>query len=289
MNLLVETDIGHDPDDFFALCYLFSAGVNIKGILISPGDEMQIAIVDFLLQILGKKDVLIGVPLLGRRKEHPTNIHKAMLDQYKFPYYSSNAILANEVIRRVLVDDDVDFFGCGPLQNLGHYNLPVQLNCATMQGGFIGYMTHGITVKMLDKFKGKQTVPTFNLNGDKKGAFNFLKMDIKERHFVGKNVCHYMMYNLDTHKYITSVPPKDRAAELFREGMTWRFKLGSDGKKFHDPTAAVCHLHPEIGTWVRAKPYSEKGEWGSRLDENGDYVLVAINEQKVWDYLAKGV
>lgn len=35
-NLIVETDIGHDPDDLFALCYLFSAGVNIKAILLTP-------------------------------------------------------------------------------------------------------------------------------------------------------------------------------------------------------------------------------------------------------------
>jgi hypothetical protein len=42
------------------LCYLLSAGVDIKAILISPGDESQIAIVDLILTLLNKSnDVII--------------------------------------------------------------------------------------------------------------------------------------------------------------------------------------------------------------------------------------
>ncbi len=44
MNLIIETDIGHDPDDLFAICYLAAAGVNIRAICVSPGDPDQIAI-----------------------------------------------------------------------------------------------------------------------------------------------------------------------------------------------------------------------------------------------------
>ncbi len=39
-NLVVETDLGRDPDDFSALCYLISAGYNIVGITITPGPTM---------------------------------------------------------------------------------------------------------------------------------------------------------------------------------------------------------------------------------------------------------
>ena len=45
MNLIVETDIGHDPDDFFALCYLHSAGINIRAILVTIGHPYQIEII----------------------------------------------------------------------------------------------------------------------------------------------------------------------------------------------------------------------------------------------------
>jgi inosine-uridine nucleoside N-ribohydrolase len=290
IKMIVETDIGHDPDDFFALCYLFSAGVDIKAILISPGDESQIAIVDFLLKTLGKTDVLIGVPELGRRKEQPTNIHKALLDVYKFPYFSSNAVLSRQLAVDILTQhENIEFFGCGPLKTFGHIELPRPLNKAVMQGGFIGYDTHKINVKKLPKFEGKERCATFNLNGDRNGAHNFLNMDIKSRFFVGKNVCHYMVYDTEVHKKIMSIKPENRAAELFREGMEWRFKLNRDGKKYHDPTAAVLHLHPTIGCWVRAKPYCENGEWGSRLHDKDDFVLISVDEDKVWEHLAMGV
>jgi len=185
MKLLIETDIGHDPDDFFALCYLFTAGVDVKAILITPGDESQIAVVDFILKILDKSNIPIGVPLLGRRKEIPTNIHRGMLDKYKFPHFSTNAVLSHQLAMDILSQHgDIEFFGCGPLKTFGHIELQYQLNKAVMQGGFIGYNTHGLPVKKLEKYLGKERVPTFNLNGDVLGSFNFLKMDIKERRFI---------------------------------------------------------------------------------------------------------
>jgi inosine-uridine nucleoside N-ribohydrolase len=39
VDLIVETDCGHDPDDFFTLCYLMAAGVNLRCITVTPGDS----------------------------------------------------------------------------------------------------------------------------------------------------------------------------------------------------------------------------------------------------------
>lgn len=50
MKLIIETDLGHDPDDFFAICYFIDAGIDIQLITISPGDPDQIAIAKFLLK-----------------------------------------------------------------------------------------------------------------------------------------------------------------------------------------------------------------------------------------------
>ena len=207
MKLIVETDIGHDLDDFFAICYLFAAGVDIKAILISPGDESQIAVVEFLLKMLDKhQDVAIGVPELGRRKEEPTSIHKALLDKYKFPYYSSNANESSSLIFDILTkNDNMDFFGCGPLKNISMTTISrdiLKFDVATMQGGFIGYDIHNLPVPRLLKFEGRVTVSTFNLNGCTKGGLNFLQMNIKERRFVGKNVCHGVIYDNVAHEYV---------------------------------------------------------------------------------------
>ena len=45
MDLVIETDIGHDPDDLFALLFLINAGVNIRAIAITQGYPAQVALV----------------------------------------------------------------------------------------------------------------------------------------------------------------------------------------------------------------------------------------------------
>lgn len=292
MKLIVETDIGHDPDDFFALCYLFSAGVDIKAILISPGDESQIAVVKFILKMLDKEQIKIGVPELGRRKEKPTNIHKDMLDKYKFPYFSSDAELSKDLFDDLFKEKNLEFFGCGPLKNFNiwaqdHKEIP--FDRATMQGGFIGYAIHSMPVVELDKFKYKIKVPTFNLNGCKSGAKALLDLPIQNRRFVSKNVCHTITYDKKVHDYVKSIPTRNRASELIREGMDFRFKSNPGGKVFHDPTAAICHLHPEIAIWVKARLFYEKGEWGATLNAYvGDWITVDIDRNELWYHLAHG-
>jgi pyrimidine-specific ribonucleoside hydrolase len=40
-----------------------------------------------------------------------------------------------------------------------------------------------------------------------------------------------------------------------------------DGKKLHDPLAAMALLHPEIFEFKEVELYRERGKWGSRLKE----------------------
>ncbi len=293
MDLIIETDIGHDPDDFFALCYFFSVGVNVRAILISPGDESQVAIVRFLLSELGREDVVVGVPELGRRKEYLTSIHKYFIIRYNYPRFSDDCCVGEEILHTVFdIYPQSELFICGAIRNIGNYlirNENIKIPKAVMQGGFIGYDTHGIDVPKLDKFIGKESVPTFNLNGYVRGSQAFLNhYNIGERWFVSKNVCHTAIYDSKIHEKVTAIPAKNRAMELFQEGMTEYLRKHPKGKKFHDPTAAVCHLHPEIGTWVKARLYRYQGGWGSRIDGNGDNIIVDIDHKKLWDYIAKG-
>ena len=48
-KIIIDTDLGHDPDDFFAICYLSAIGVKIDAIVLSPGDLDQIAFANFLV------------------------------------------------------------------------------------------------------------------------------------------------------------------------------------------------------------------------------------------------
>src|SRR5690606_19171211 len=82
-ELIVETDMGHDPDDFFAVCYLAAAGVNIRAILIVPGDPDQVAIARFLCKELGL-DIPIGASKKDRTKLSSGSAHYDLLEKYGY-------------------------------------------------------------------------------------------------------------------------------------------------------------------------------------------------------------
>ncbi|MFA5758772.1 MAG: nucleoside hydrolase [Clostridia bacterium] len=288
INLIVETDIGGDPDDFFALCYLFEANVNIKAILISPGSPGQVAIVKFLLKELGKENVLVGV---GDRNKGPSvgGMHLDILKKYKHPLTEKDDGLGKDIISEVYTDD-IEFFICGPIKSIGQYlsNNNQKITRSTMQGGFIGYDIHGQNVPKLQKFENLTVCPTFNLGGDKKGAMEYIESkNILERNWIGKNICHTIIYDKNIHNIILSNKPKNRAKELFIEGMNIYLNKHSE-KKFHDPSAAACMLHPEIATWVKGKLYYDKGKYGTILDENGDNIAINIDYDKLWEHIRLG-
>lgn len=288
MNLIVETDIGRDPDDFFALCYLVMAGVNIRAITISPGDHDQVAVAMFLTRELGL-EIPIGSANPDRTKSSVGGVHLDILNRYQWPHRVKPDGRGGEIIADTMSKyPDCEFFVCGPLESVGDYirqhpDHP-QLK-ATMQGGFVGYHLHRPAVT-LEKFEGKDTVPTFNLNGDVESGKLFAADPKITRRFVGKNVCHTIVYNKDIQLEHEKHEAKGRAGMLFREAMRMYLDEHWD-KKFHDPAAAVCHLHPEIGTWIKGDLFRQKGGWGTRLGGNDD-MLVDIDREKLWQHIFVG-
>ena len=293
MKLIVETDIGRDADDFFALCYLISSGVDIKAITISPGDSDQVAVAKFILKEVGWEHIPVGVGKLGRNKSSAGGIHTKLLSKYKFPLIHKDDGYGPDIMRDIHKEhSDIEFFCIGPLTSFGKYlnGCNEEIKRVTMQGGFCGYDLHGEDVPILEKFRGKQTCSTFNLGGYIEGGKRLVSSDfVKERNFIGKNICHTIVYDAKVHEMVGKVTPKDRASELLREGMTMYLERHKEGKKFHDPSAAVCMLHPEIATWVKGKLYYEKGKWGTTLDNNGDNIAINIDYGKLWNFIANGI
>ena len=285
MNLIVETDIGHDPDDFFALCYLASAGVNIRAIMICPGDPDQIAIARLFCKEVGL-DIPIGASEVDRTKLSSGSIHHDLLKKYSQPLSAQPDGLGVDLLPEVFEKyPDSELFVIGPVTSLGEYlkNNDVKIDRATMQGGFCGYHLYEPKVR-LPQFEGRTWMPTFNLNGDREGALAFLAAKIKDRQFVGKNICHTVLYTKD--QYSKMVKPQCRAAELFMEGMHLYLER-HEAKKFHDPTAAVCHLHPGVGTWLTGKVQKIESGWGTvcGAEGNSDWVLADIDYDQLWEYI----
>lgn len=285
MKLLIETDLGHDPDDFFAICYLAAAGVSIECVVITPGSPDQVAVANLIRDELGL-DFPIGVKDVDREKMSSGGVHHALLKKYGRSLKGEHDGYGCDMLEGVYIgrEDEVELFIIGPPSNVRRWleereeEDDIKLKRATMQGGFVPYCIHSEPCRRLEKFEGKLTVPSFNPNGDRKGMVRFAAANVEDRRFVCKNVCHTVVYNKDIHDTVKS---KCRASELFCEGMDLYLERHKE-KKFHDPCAAACHLHPEIATWVRGVPVKMEHGWSTMLQEDGDYLIADLNYKEFW-------
>lgn len=279
MRLIVETDLGHDPDDFFAITYLLAAGVQIDAILVTPGDPDQLAIAQ-LIRDQCSPHTWIGATG-NRTKLSSGSVHHDMLKRYGKSFYAEADVLGNKVFGMIKTEE-CEVFVIGPVTHIGAYlnqQWGPPFKRATMQGGFVPYSMYRPEVT-LDKFEDSCWMPTFNLNGDIKNAKVFLSANMP-RQMVGKNVCHTIEFTKE--RFAQFAKPTNRAGELFHEAATLYFAR-HPAKKFHDPTAAVCHLHPEIGMWIDGKTTRMEGGWTTFPGE--DQVLVDIERDKLWHHLS---
>ncbi len=277
MSLIIETDIGHDPDDLFAICYLAAARVDIRAICVSPGDPDQIAIARLVCERLGL-NIPIGAAQLGRTKLSSGSIHHALLKRYGKPLVAE-ADDTGAAVLSYSTSVETEAFVIGPVTSVGtHLQDHLPFARATMQGGFVPYSTYRPQVT-LAKFEGKAWMPTFNLNGDVANGKTFLAAPMP-RQMVGKNVCHTVRF--DKERFARFGPPINAASELFYEAARLYLET-HDSKAFHDPTAAVCHLHPEVGLWMDGKTTRREGGWTTVPGE--DKVLVDLDHEAMWTRL----
>ena len=281
MDLVIETDIGHDPDDFFAINYLIYAGARVRTILISPGDPDQIAIARLICEIHGLK-IPIGTSKKDRTKLSSGSIHHELLKKYNYPLEATADGLGEDILVDIMAKyPDSELFVIGPVSSVGAYmrKYPeTHFKRATMQGGFLPYSLYK-PISPHEDFMGLQSIDTFNLNGDRPAGLTFLGGNIGERRLVGKNICHTVKFTKDVFSQFKN------NNRLFNEAAKMYFEK-HDSKKFHDPTAAVLHLHPDIGVWFRGNTVKGQPGWTTEPNPNGDYILADINYNKLWDYLS---
>lgn len=299
-DLIIETDVGRDADDFFAICYLASVpGVRIRAITVSPGDKDQISVAKFLVSKLGL-DCPVGSAKPAREQSSVGGVHPHVLARHGWPERMAADGRGADVIRETLASHpDADLLCIGPLQSVGPFlreNPNAKIRRAVMQGGFCGYHIHRPT-NPLSKFEGLVTCPTFNLGGDKKSAQLFVDTpQVASKWFVGKNVCHSVVYEpktLDLHK--ASVRRREgqglpEGQRMFLDAMELFFGQGAPFKAFHDPLAAWCLLHPDRAQWIDGRLFYQNGEWGTSVAD-GDRphrVLVDIDRDALWSDLCEG-
>jgi inosine-uridine nucleoside N-ribohydrolase len=297
MNLIIETDIGRDPDDFFCLCYLLASGIDIKAITIFPGDEEQIALTRLICKTAGK-DIPIGIPANRKtKKSYCGEFHLSLLEKYKsYENFHSSLLsdkkhsivpdgIGSDIIEETISNHpDCDLLCIGPVTNVAEFLEKSDhiFEKTTFQGGFLPYYLHSPNIR-LDKFENVSRANSFNFNQDLDSISKVINSNqLKNKRFVSKNICHSVSYDLSIHKRVV---PKCEISILFHSAMSIYLNNHSS-KKFHDPLASVCHVHPEIGQWINGTPkYEEEGKWTTVLDASNNQLLCDLDYEAFWEHI----
>lgn len=269
-----------DPDDVFTLCLLsHHPQVNLVSVTVTPGSKHQVGLVKHILKLLGK-----DIPVGSRNPDHP----KQCVSDFHYKWLGDIPPADPDATGSVILRDMVNTYShlnivCGAsLGNIGALlDTDINIHKLVVQGGFAG----GNIVapeNVLEKFKGRITCPTFNLNGDVKSALKVLDSpNVGERWFISKNICHGVKYDMDMHHFMKSHKDKNAGLSLMYEGMSKYLRKRPDGKAFHDPLAACCAINPDICKFEEVELYRQKGEWGSRKsDKHNAKISVQVDMDK---------
>jgi inosine-uridine nucleoside N-ribohydrolase len=230
-----------DPDDFLTLLLLLGhSEVDLRAVVVTPGTREQVALVRGALAQFGK-DIPVGAFDIDRDKDCVSAWHYRA---YGMKKGSADAEPGHEVLRNVLTAETTLVVGAAP-RNLGRLLREYPADTASLgrlfqQGGFAG---EGVVPaeRQLEKFRGRTTCPSFNLNGDPKSVMRVLESRdrFSDIRFVSKNVCHGVVYDLDMH-------------------MRFEMALSSTCRSHrrctcdcHDPDMSVMHIMPCCETCPR--------------------------------------
>jgi inosine-uridine nucleoside N-ribohydrolase len=291
-----------DPDDLFMLAIIANhPKVNLKAVSVFPGGLDQVSLVKHVLNIVGRKDIKVFCNPLSDGKDRVSIFYERWLGKIDSYQYDGTLDDLAEVI-----DEETTLLTGGPLKNILYlYGKGAKYKLWTCQGGFVGesiYKELGLT--SMDKFKGKEKVATFNLNGCVDAAKILLSTEdmlgenakdmFKEIRMVGKNICHSFVYEA---KDVDSIPKEiSKGIELFYSGADLICRTGKQSsqeaplrtkgqvKAMHDLLAMAYHIDPgEDDNWVYGNPFrGSKGEWGfMRNDKSPIRAAVKYNKEDV--------
>lgn len=240
--MLLLTDLGHDPDDAIALSYLIEHNKTPDLIIIDPGYSYQISILNGILKSYKKNDIAVLTTQMKLEKKYSPALHEIFL---------ITGSLKTKTIDQTLVVDEALIIG--PPTNLGN---KLETDLMFFQGGYSPN-----SQPPLAKFEKTRAIHSHNPCNAKKD-FNLLlnSQDIKNKYFVGKNVCHGYTKMKLSQEWI----PQNPLMKKFWDSL-------EDEKAMHDVLAAKCFLNKETYQWENAKPI-----WF------GDKLSTVPTEENIW-------
>jgi pyrimidine-specific ribonucleoside hydrolase len=289
LDLLFDMETS-DPDDALTLCLLAThPDVALRAVTVTPGSRAQVGLVRHLLSRAGREGVPVGARNPGAEKDSVSGFHWTWLGQV--PPAEPDA-LAHEVLARALErHPDAVLLTGAPLQNLRlllQEHPEARLSRWVAQGGFAGDNVVPPEHR-LPKFAGRRTCPTFNFNGDPKGALLALASErIGARELVSKNVTHGVAWDAALHERVRPHREATAGLALVFEAMTHYLDKHPEGKLLHDPIAACAAIDPGIATWAEVEVVREKGEWGAEpRDGTRTRITVALDRERFFGTLVR--
>lgn len=290
LNVIWEMET-NDPDDFLTLLFLLGhPAIHLKAVNVTPGTPEQIGLVRHAITTWFQQDIPIGAFNMAYQKPCVSSWH---YQAYGPIPPSQDAEPGAEIVRQ-LCDEQTTYLIGAPLKNLGQAirfpandgGNPLKVGRVIIQGGFAG---EGVIPEelQLDKFKGRRTCESFNLNHAAKETLALLSSPlVKHRYFVAKNVCHRVVYDHTLHQHFSAKKESSLSHALIWQGMEVYLQDNPQGKLLHDLLAACCAIDMGIGTWAEVEVYREKGQWGATLSPGSNtWIITDYDHEKFLNIL----
>ncbi|MGQ4873003.1 MAG: hypothetical protein ACP6IY_02910 [Promethearchaeia archaeon] len=231
INVAYDMDTG-DPDDTIALLYLLAEKeVNLKLITVYPGSKNQIGLIKHILEILDKKDILVGSFKQEDSKSYVSFVLSKMYGNFK---PAEPAGIGYELLVDFYKKDSNGLFintaSLGNLYKLLKSKAIKKIPRIFIQSGFAGANCIPVE-KQIRKFKGLYEYPAYNFNGFIKGAWEFLNTYIIEKKFlISKDVTHRIIYDNQLHEKILKVKKEKPEYNLMWNAIEVYLKRKPEGK-----------------------------------------------------------
>lgn len=210
-----------DPDDFLTLLWLADhPGIDLRGVLVTPGSQDQCRLVRWGLDQCGRSHVPIGTrhgstwwETDDGKKGRVSDFHYSVFGSEIRDHGTREVHDGPELLRDLLQQStDMTVLVGAPPRGLGSCleRFPhATLARWVQQGGFAG---SNIVEHPLTKFKDRVTCPSWNVGGAwKETLFLLESAQIGERVFVSKNVCHGAVWTQETHQVFLDLLPEDKS------------------------------------------------------------------------------
>lgn len=245
-----------DPDDAMTLAILAThPRVYLVSVSVHPGGKDQIGFVRKILNILDREDIRIGAGTPKSNAPRVSVFHRDWIGGFKDSEADGSALdIMAETLRQF--QDSTLLTGAALTNPYALYETGIFFDRWFCQGGFAG---DNIVPKehRLEKFDGKMTCATFNLNGNLLAAEKLFSIPITERRLISKNVCHAAVFTKADAEMLMPFRNHNKGLDLFLKAVELKEKA------LHDTVAALLAIDPSKALWEEVIPYRTRGEWGS--------------------------